>query len=496
MTDDRAGTAAPTSNRRVRTAWLLCLVALHAFFYQGGGWNQNARFDTMRALAERGSYEITAYAANTGDVVEHEGRIFANKPPGHALLGAPFYFVLFQIEQWVGLSADDPGIANANASVLTWLTAGLPSVALAWMLAIAFRRRGGTPRESLLVASAFATGSLLFPYAGMLMAHNLTAALLFAAWLSITAQRSSRASAALAGLALGWAVLSEFLAAPAAALLVGYGIWRERDPKQIASLLAGPLVCAAILVAHNLACFGEPFTTPYTAASAGFKTEGLWLGVFDWPDPMRLYWLTLHPFRGLLYCCPVFLVPLFAIFRARNWKRPAPESLLAGAIVATFVLFNLCFNGWTGGWGVGPRYLIPALPFLFLPALAGWQRLPRTAAAISVLSTSLMFCVAATLVMVPGPNTGVAVDFDPVWYTMRVLAMGSVSVNSQSISEPYPTEAGNNLFDSWNLGEVMGLTGWASLLPALALVVAIYGYAGSPWTRGRSALAGRAHGDA
>ncbi len=68
-----------TADRRAILRWALCLAGLYAFFYQGGGWNQNARFDTVRALVERGGFEITAFADNTGDVVEYgaEGWLWA-----------------------------------------------------------------------------------------------------------------------------------------------------------------------------------------------------------------------------------------------------------------------------------------------------------------------------------------------------------------------------------------------------------------------------------
>jgi hypothetical protein len=198
------------SGRLGSIVWVLCIVILHAWFFQGGGWNQNARFDTVRAIVEQGSFEISDFAHNTGDVVEHAGRLYANKPPGHALLGAPFYLVLYQLERAVGWSPDDPVVVNANAYLLTWLTSGLPATAVVLLLASAYRRRGASLREALLVASAFATGSLLLPYSGMLMAHNLTAFLLFAAWTSIDVPTltptPSLRGAALAGALLGLAI--------------------------------------------------------------------------------------------------------------------------------------------------------------------------------------------------------------------------------------------------------------------------------------------------
>lgn len=476
-----------TADRRAILRWALCLAGLYAFFYQGGGWNQNARFDTVRALVERGNFEITAFADNTGDVVEYRGKLFANKPPGQALLGAPVYFVLFHLERAVGLTPGEPALANANAYALTWFTGGLPTSALVVLMALAFKRRGATRRQALLLASAFGTGSLILPYAGMLMSHNLTAFLLFAAWFALATPNAGDRSAAVAGGLLGFAVLCDFLAAPAAAMLVAYALWRRPSGGQAAALAIGPLICAGFLLLHNQSCFGDPFTTVYTAETSEFRNKGLWLGVFDWPQPIRLYWLTLHPFRGLFYCCPVFLIPLFALFRQPPWRAFRPEDVVASAIVASFLLFNLSFNGWTGGWGIGPRYLIPAMPFLFLSALAGGRRLPKISATLAVISTLFMLCVSSVMVMVPGPNSGDAPDFNPLWNTARVLASGAVSINDQNISEKFPTVSGDDRWDSWNLGELVGLEGWLSLLPVCGLVVALYGFAGSPWRRAQGA---------
>ena len=37
-----------------------------AYFYEGGGWNQNSRFDLLRAIVERHTLTIDAYHENTG----------------------------------------------------------------------------------------------------------------------------------------------------------------------------------------------------------------------------------------------------------------------------------------------------------------------------------------------------------------------------------------------------------------------------------------------
>ena len=52
-----------------RRRWFLVAVfmASYAYFYSGPGWNQDSRFDLVRAILEKRTLEITAYHDNTGD---------------------------------------------------------------------------------------------------------------------------------------------------------------------------------------------------------------------------------------------------------------------------------------------------------------------------------------------------------------------------------------------------------------------------------------------
>ena len=54
----------------------------YAYFYPGGGWNQNTRFDLVRAVVERGVLTIDAYQKNTGDKVFKDGHWYSDKAPG------------------------------------------------------------------------------------------------------------------------------------------------------------------------------------------------------------------------------------------------------------------------------------------------------------------------------------------------------------------------------------------------------------------------------
>src|SRR5205814_8135479 len=105
-----------------------------------------------------------------------------------------------------------------------------------------------------------------------------------------------------------------------------------------------------------------------------------------------LYWLTLHPLRVVLYLCRIFVIPLLSLLSARKLDRRA---ILPLAVIAYFLLFNLGFDGWTGGWGAGPRYLIPATPFLWAFAAPGLARFRYVAIALIVVSIVNMMAITA-----------------------------------------------------------------------------------------------------
>jgi hypothetical protein len=250
-----------------------------------------------------------------------------------------------------------------------------------------------------------------------------------------------------------------------------YAVWRDSGARLRGSfpfLLAAALGAVA-LVAHNQLCFGSPWKTNYALERARvFTDEGDLLGVLGWPELRRLWWLSFHPFRGLFYCCPVLLVPLLSWRRLRG--PAAAECWIPLAVVASFVAFNLSFNGWTGGWGVGPRYLIPALPFLYSLVLPGWRRFPRIAGSLAATSAAIMLVVTSVQLMVPGPNRGAPPSTNPVAQCFELVLEGRVSVSRQSVFERRPGVSGGDRWDSYNLGELAGLSGAWSLVPPLLLL--------------------------
>src|ERR1051326_9594186 len=92
--DTIASLALSLDDKRI-AEWLFLLTFFAAaYFYAGAGWNQNATFDLTRAIVERHTFAIDAYAGNTGDVSYARGHVYANKAPALSFLAAIPYVVI------------------------------------------------------------------------------------------------------------------------------------------------------------------------------------------------------------------------------------------------------------------------------------------------------------------------------------------------------------------------------------------------------------------
>ena len=455
--------------RRVGRVLFLGTLLVYGYFFQGQGYNQNAQFDAIRAVVERGTFEITAFARPggtftfTGDVYDVGGRIFSNKPPGMAIAGAPVYALLAGVERAVGLDLNAIGVMRFNAYALAMVLNALPA---AWVVFTFYRHlldRDAELPDATLAAAGLAFGTLLFPYAGTLMAHNLLAACLFVPWAWVSRRHVSTARASAAGLLVGLGVLT-FLPVAPLALLYPLHLLRRRHVRQSIAFCAGPALAVAVMLVYNARYYGSPFETGARIGGEPFYEPRLLLGYFGVPDPRRLYWITVHPFRGLLYCCPIFVLCLLSLAGAtRAWLR---ANLIPALVVGFFILFYTSFNGWAGGFSVGPRYAIPALPFLMLLAVPTIGQYRAIALVLVALSTLNMLAVTSYNVMVPGNSVGGPMDFDPVAECYKRLTMNWVARNDES----------------FNLGMLLGLRGVVSVLPAIVLLAAVWW---AVWRRAR-----------
>ena len=330
--------------------------------------NEFTRWALAASLVENGTPEISSVLPLLGpsfeDVSGKDGRVYSNKAPGAALVSLPGYLLARPF-------AGPPSAASMRPILWSMRLFGatLPAALLAYLFfrsAVLF----GAPRarvRAAMFALLFATP--LFAYGLLLYSHALVAACLFGAWAALFLPRDSsrgfRRDLA-AGALLGLAVLSEYPAAvPGAVLFLCAAI---PAPRRALAVVAGGLPFAAALFAYNAICFGGAFEVSSAHEhAAGFRALAS-AGIFgiSFPSPEVFLRLLLDPSKGFLVFSP-FLLLWPAAFRASRAALPGQARLALALAPLLLLLLYAGYPNWHGGFSVGPRYLVAALPFLVFP---------------------------------------------------------------------------------------------------------------------------------
>lgn len=471
----------PEVLRRPEAALFALALGAYAYFYQAGGWNQNSRFDLVRAIVERGTSSIEGYHHNTGDLARKGGVHYCDKAPGASWLGALAYGI---VHASAGPEDPGPGFLATSAYLTTVLAVGLPSaagvVALYLLLvALGLRRRSAAP---FAVAYGFAT--LAFPYSTLFYGHQLAASLLLIAFailvrarqrLRVHGEAPRPAGLVIAGLVLGVAVVVEYPAALAVLALCAYAA-RAFGPRRwqcLGWIAAGGLAPALALTAYHSIVFGGPLQLPYHFSTQPHRGQGfMGIGV---PSGESLWGLSFSRYRGLFYSAPWLLlaVPGAALLMRRRDLRA--EGTVVATIALAFFWLNLSLVDWQGGWALGPRYLIPALPFLAIAAAgttlwsfgSRWKRRAAHSAVVIAMAYSALAMLAGTAVK-PEVPSNIERPFDQ--YVVPHLARGELAVSTQGIHMSAAPPDGPR--QAWNLGHGLGLDGIASLVPLLLFAAA------------------------
>ncbi len=350
--------------------------------------NEMSRWATAAALVDLHTFEITPLLPLLGgtafeDASEVNGRIYSNKAPGAAIVGLPAYGIARAV-------AGPPSAATmrTTGNAMRLLAATLPLLLLAWAVARAAGTLGARPERIEVTVLALLFATPLFAYGLLNFSHALTAAALFGAWVLLFVERHDYGAGALIGLA----TISEYPCAIAGAVLL-LCAWR-RAPR----ILAGALPFAVCLGVYNKLLFGSVF-----ALSSGHERnvqfrslarQGLFgIGL---PEPGTLLRLLFDPARGLFVFAPILLVALAGLIRLRR-VLPSDAFLALLLVPAALLLFYSGYPNWHGGWSVGPRYLVPAIPFLLFPlaftatTVVEWIALGASVAAVVPLALTFPF---------------------------------------------------------------------------------------------------------
>ncbi|MBM4373325.1 MAG: hypothetical protein FJ098_16835, partial [Deltaproteobacteria bacterium] len=316
-----------------------------------------------------------------------EGRLYSAKAPGSSFLAVPAYL----LARFLG----DPDDYREVAQYLRFFTMVLPGL----LFLVFFRRYASTWVGDAwlldLVTLGLGAGSMLLTYSHMLAGHQTTAILLFTGF-ALTemgtrpAAPASRALLlALGGLATTASVVVEYPSIAGALVVGGLLLLRRPRVAGLLSFAAGSLTPAFLMGWFHASAFGAPWRTAYATLENPQFVKDIAPGFMGLrgPELENLGGSFLAPFNGMFFYAPwlVLVVPALLLLpwllrRARNPGVTVPACTAAVAVLA-FTVFISCHSLWRGGWTVGPRYMVPFVPFagllivLLLDAPGGaWRR--------------------------------------------------------------------------------------------------------------------------
>ncbi|WP_299646965.1 hypothetical protein [Sphingomonas bacterium] len=430
-----------------------------------GSWEGNpnnaTRLFAAISLVEDGDATIDEFAPLTIDKALFDGHFYLDKAPGMTLMALP---AVALANAWTGersalmfKRADDPGMARFMRLRMRLAVAIGPAVLTAIAAALLFDLAlglTGSASGALVAALGFALGSPVWGWSTTVFGHAPVAALYVIALWALWRADGTRVMA-LAGAALGWAVVIEYQAVLAGSVLALFGVWRvwARPDRWrlLGAATAGGVVALLPLFAYNLVAFGTLWKLGYQGV-VGF--EGMNQGLFGlgWPRPDVLLELLFGTTRGLFWVAPVLLLAVLGLTLL-----PKPVAWTAAVAAAIVLLVNAAYFYWDGGNSTGPRHATPAIGMLALGLAGFWagltSRWSRVATAgVLALSIGINLIIAACDIFAPPTD-----PWPLRWVVTQHLALGDVT-----------SVAG----DWWGWPEWTGLAIWAAAaLPMLAWLV-------------------------
>lgn len=377
------------------------------------------------ALGDRLSFDVSEYAGLHPDIFEIEGRgAFINNNPGASMLGAIPYAIFRPvtdriIEKIRQARAANPQAETANydsiypmarefyrnarergfdikfglaaAEMQAFVMSPLSALAVVVMFLI-FLHLTKDAKTSALLALLFAFATPVFYRTAQLNQNLLLAhfalfsfALLWRFW-----KPEKKPFYFLGGLCAGWTVVLDYSGLVAVFALSGYALARwlavpkeKRCLRDLINFGAGVSICAAVLMAYQWFCFGNPILPAQSYMPPVNFTDQGYRG-FSFPQIDLLFQTAFSMRYGLFTSAPILLLAFFAPVWISKKSRLLENRETIFVVVFTILFFTFCAANQYGRmqFNTGVRHIVPVVPFVFLLAANVLLKMPRVVAVL------------------------------------------------------------------------------------------------------------------
>jgi len=397
---------------RNRRLWGVCLSCWFIYLFHIGplpGVNENRYINQTRSLVDESRFSINRYHYNTVDKALVGELYYPTAAPGLSLLGIPIYLFVkigfMTIPRGMLSQFDTAGyirgfLGNQDAPqsfivsypiieflichiVFTALLCSLVSIIIMYLLYTSFAMFTPNASENYRIGIIiiYAFGTLMFFYSTRLFAHIPSTIFLFGSFLILAAVRSKQAHPKwtfMAGLANGLALFVDYLTLPATLVIGIYGLIAVPRP-MIWKYILGSCLPVFALLAYQTICFGHPLAMPQNFMVG--QNQEIFKGAMGLALPnLIITWkLLFSAYRGFFIYMPIMICSVYVLVRLLltfNHPNHVEWIVIAGVATAQLLFNSAMPNFWNGGYIFGPRYLIPAIPFLIIPLGEAYRYMP------------------------------------------------------------------------------------------------------------------------
>jgi hypothetical protein len=325
-------------------------------------------------------------------------------------------------------------------------------------------------KTAYFLAFCYAFATLTWPYATFLFASDTSAMFdLLAAYFALVIMGDGVGNSRLrywilCGLAIAGGLTVDYVNAALILVVPGFlalfELARSREPVNSSKLFWNCLsLCLTsalgiLLIAdYNYVAFGDYFTS----SEQLYLHSATLLGNFTYPLYEGVILNLFTPFRGLIVFCPILILGIPGLYCMVRAKGSSRDSALF--LFTIFLALLLPYSAWydvMGGLSYGARLVVPAIPFLLIPAgflMDGKSSRKVTGLAYALYAASATMNGIAALVTTLGPGsppTGYSI------WTYFAFLSSSPSNNSEIANF-----AKGSLDSWWKSNPMLGSYWWA-----------------------------------